>query len=122
MHAQNQRILLSFLPADWLDEKAIDIPIVSTLVSEALHVREFKLRPQRFVKMTKSYFVASVEIGKIQVIEMFEIIGQVNHLLIGPIKINAAHRARARSNRGRGLVRQGDTKQLVLAFHACPEL
>src|SRR6266498_2359547 len=50
MNAENQRIFLACLPANGLDEKTVDIPIVGALVSKALDFGKLTLLPQSIVQ------------------------------------------------------------------------
>ena len=45
VNAENQRILLACLPPDRLNEKAINVPIICALISEALDLGQLPLLP-----------------------------------------------------------------------------
>src|SRR5204863_8431712 len=99
MNAQDHRIFLPLLPAERFDKKAINIPSVGALVSDALDVLKLKFLPERSVQVRELAFVAAREVGDVKIIEMPEVIDRVNELVCLIVDVHVAHRARAGSDR-----------------------
>src|SRR5438552_2529074 len=91
MNAENQRVLLPFLPVARLDQKAIDVPIVGALVREAFDIGKLQLFPERLVQIRKLAFIAATQICKIQIVQMLEIVDRVNHRMGATVAIDGAY-------------------------------
>jgi hypothetical protein len=59
---EDKRILLTLLPADGLDEKAVDLPPFGALVGHALHPGQLELRPEPRVEVRQLLLVRAVEV------------------------------------------------------------
>src|SRR5947209_3740480 len=68
MHAQDQRILFALVPADGFDEKAVNVPTVRALVSEAFNILQLQLSPEFFVEMRQLSLVPSIQISDVEIV------------------------------------------------------
>src|SRR5581483_4448782 len=97
--AQDHRIFLPLFPAERFDEKAVNVPSVGALVSDALNVLKLEFLPEWRVQMRQLFFVAAREVGDVKVIEVPEVIDRINELVRLIVDVHVAHRARAGSDR-----------------------
>src|SRR5947209_4239613 len=122
MHAQDQRILFALVPADGFDEKAVNVPTVRALVSEAFNVLQLQLPPESLVEMRQLSLVPPIQISNVKIIQMFEIIDSVNHAPRLVVDVCAAHGPRTVCDLLHGLRVNDDAKDLILAFDARAEI
>src|SRR5205823_3286733 len=116
--AQNQRVLLPLLPAEGLDHEAVNVPAVRALVRHALNVRELEPRPEPFVEARQFSFAAAVEIGDVDVVEVFEVVRGVDNPLAAFGNVNGAYGARSPSHLHDPPVLRVNAEQMLLAAHA----
>ena len=95
MNAENHGILLAFLPAERLHEKAVNLPAVGGFVSHALDIGQGQPAPQRFIQAGELLLVLPRKVSDVKIVQMLEVIGGVNHLLRLVVDVDAAHGARA---------------------------
>src|SRR6266404_506515 len=79
VNAEDHRVLLSFLPADGLDEEAVDIPSVSALVTDALDLLKLELTPKRVILSRQLSFVLTRDVRDVKIVKMFEVVCGIDH-------------------------------------------
>ena len=100
MDAEDHRILFARLPADWLDQKALDFPAIGAFVGHALHACQVETCPQLLVHVSEPPLALSVQVGSIEVVQMTEIASGVNHHARLFVDVKAARGAFTGSYRG----------------------
>ena len=106
------------LPADRLHEEAVDVPAVGALERDALDRRQPQLLPQRGVEVRQLLFVAAVEIGDVEIVEVRRIVDAIGEA-IGPlVDVDEVHGAIAGRDRRRLPRREIDAEQLARALVA----
>src|SRR6202041_355534 len=100
MNAEDHRILLIRLPANRLHQKALDVPAIGALIGDALHAGQIKVRPKLLVHASETALVLAVQVRSIEVIQMAEIAGGIDHHVGLFIDVEAARRSFSGSYRG----------------------
>src|SRR5882724_2418350 len=93
VNAEDHRVLLSFLPADGLDEETIDIPSVNALVADALDVLKLELTPKRFIVSSQLAFVLTRDVRDVKIVKMFEVVCGIDHSSGFVVDVHASNRA-----------------------------
>src|SRR2546423_3616715 len=116
--AQDQRVLLPLLPAEGLDHEAVNVPSVRALVSHALNVRELEPRPESLVEAREFSFAAAVEVGRVDVVEVLEVVRGVDHSATAFVNVNGADGARPLCHLRNPPVLRVNAEEVLLAAHA----